>query len=327
MARRFFNTLLVGIEVPHQRSQPALQRAAQIARHAGARLTLFHAAFSPYAVGPNFYRSTLEQGVAKTLAERRAALEKLAAPLRKRGLKVTVKAVWDDPPYEAIVREALHSKPDLVVAESRRRSFGARVFLSNTDWQLIRLCPAPLLFVKQTKAYGKARVLAAIDPLHAHAKPARLDRRILEVAGAIADAHAGRLDVAHVWVPPSILTATTLAEPMAVYVDPKLDEAQERYVRRALERFVAPLGLPPGRLHLESGFAESVLPALARRLHTDILVMGAVSRRGLKRLFIGNTAERTIDDTACDLLVVKPRGFRTPVSRTATPVQLQPPSI
>jgi universal stress protein E len=57
------------------------------------------------------------------------------------------------------------------------------------------------------------------------------------------------------------------------------------------------------------------IPALARRLRSSIVVIGAVSRSGLKRLFIGNTAERVIDALSCDLLVVKPVGFRNRISR------------
>jgi hypothetical protein len=49
--------------------------------------------------------------------------------------------------------------------------------------------------------------------------------------------------------------------------------------------------------------------------------MGAVSRSGLKRVFIGNTAERVLESLTCDVLVVKaphgekavarkPRGMR-----------------
>ena len=45
--------------------------------------------------------------------------------------------------------------------------------------------------------------------------------------------------------------------------------------------------------------------------------MGAVSRSGLKRLIIGNTAERTLDLLACDVLIVKPARFanRVPLRR------------
>ena len=43
--------------------------------------------------------------------------------------------------------------------------------------------------------------------------------------------------------------------------------------------------------------------------------MGALARSGLKRLLIGNTAERVMDHLPCDLLVIKPKGFRSPVLR------------
>jgi universal stress protein E len=60
----------------------------------------------------------------------------------------------------------------------------------------------------------------------------------------------------------------------------------------------------------------NAIPELARRIHSDIVVMGAVSRSGLKRLFIGNTAERVVDDLGCDVLVVKPRQFPSKVTAT-----------
>ena len=37
--------------------------------------------------------------------------------------------------------------------------------------------------------------------------------------------------------------------------------------------------------------------------------MGAVSRSGLQRIFIGSTAERVLDRLPCDLIVVKRPGF------------------
>jgi universal stress protein E len=43
--------------------------------------------------------------------------------------------------------------------------------------------------------------------------------------------------------------------------------------------------------------------------------MGAVSRRGADRIFIGNTAEKVIDRVKCDVLVVKPAKFRSQVPR------------
>jgi universal stress protein E len=52
--------------------------------------------------------------------------------------------------------------------------------------------------------------------------------------------------------------------------------------------------------------------------------MGAISRTGLERLMLGSTAQRVMDRVPCDVLVIKPRGFRSPISRAA---RLAPPIV
>jgi hypothetical protein len=74
-------------------------------------------------------------------------------------------------------------------------------------------------------------------------------------------------------------------------------------------------GIPRSRCHLSMGEVAGQLSAFARRTGTAIVVMGAVSRSAIKRFFIGNAAERTLDRLNCDVLVVKPRGFRSGVER------------
>ena len=64
------------------------------------------------------------------------------------------------------------------------------------------------------------------------------------------------------------------------------------------------------------------ITATARRLSAAIVVMGAISRRGLKRIFIGNSAEQLLDELRCDLLVVKPAQFVTGVPRARRGVYL-----
>ena len=61
--------------------------------------------------------------------------------------------------------------------------------------------------------------------------------------------------------------------------------------------------------------------------------MGAVSRSGLKRVFIGNTAERVLNDLPCDVLVVKPAHFAKRVPdkvrgmRVVAPEPVVPPFV
>ena len=65
--------------------------------------------------------------------------------------------------------------------------------------------------------------------------------------------------------------------------------------------------------HLIAGLTHEELPELAEKMKADVVVMGAVSRNRWKRLFIGATAERTLEHLPCDLLIVKPDWFQTPV--------------
>ncbi len=52
---------------------------------------------------------------------------------------------------------------------------------------------------------------------------------------------------------------------------------------------------------------------LLRRERIDLIVMGTLARVGIPGLFIGNTAERTLDHVDCDILAIKPKEFVTPV--------------
>ncbi len=76
--------------------------------------------------------------------------------------------------------------------------------------------------------------------------------------------------------------------------------------------------------HLVEGPIQGAIESVARRTRASIVVMGAISRRGLRRLFIGNTAERLLGHLDCDVLVVKPPGFRSGVPARGRP---QPPRI
>ena len=69
------------------------------------------------------------------------------------------------------------------------------------------------------------------------------------------------------------------------------------------------------KIHVLNGEVAAAVPQLAAELRAQILVLGAISRRGLRRFAIGNTAERIIDESPCDLLIVKPPGFKPRLGR------------
>ena len=75
------------------------------------------------------------------------------------------------------------------------------------------------------------------------------------------------------------------------------------------------------------GNPPEALALTAKKQRIDVMVMGAISRSALSRFFIGNTAERVIDDVRCDVLVVKSPGFRPAVTRRVTRPVLGYPAV
>ncbi|MDH5275104.1 MAG: universal stress protein [Gammaproteobacteria bacterium] len=274
---------------PLQKGHPGLKKAASLARASRARLTLLSTFVLPQPM-VDVGRISAKEIVRAAIRDRRQKLEKLAAGLRRRGLQVQCVVEWDYPQHEALVRYVLKARPDVLVAESGRHGRIARWILSNTDWELIRSCPCPLWLVRSDSLPKKPTLLVAVDPGHADARRSRLDSRLLGAAQELAGRVGGAMAIVH-----------------ADHADDSQLDAVERLAKR--------YGVPPARRYVIPGKTTQVLPEVAEMTSADVLVLGAVSRSRLHQPFIGTTAERVIDRVECDLFVVKPVGYKSPVSR------------
>jgi universal stress protein E len=202
------------------------------------------------------------------------------------------------------LRQIKLTKPDLVLIEAHKHNVFARFLLTQTDFELIRHCPVPLLIVKGHAAWRSPSILAALDPFHSKDKPSKLDEVIIGAARAFAEKTSGTLHAAHIFKPllpylPSV-PGTTLIE-----VSGADKRTYEAAVRKHFYEAVARHGLPKSKAHLIGGDSMLALPELAHTLRAGLVVMGAVSRSALKRLFIGSTAEHVLDRLECDVLIVK----------------------
>jgi universal stress protein E len=297
------NTILVVIDLTAGSHQPALARAAWLAKQAGARLELFACDFDPDLDGGHVSAVWKASPGPREhlLLKRRTQLEELAAPLRKQGLKVTVDVVWDHPFELAIVKKAAAHDYWLVAKDTRHHNLLQRTLLTNVDWHLVRKCPVPLLLVKDRTIAAEPNVLAAVDPLNEHDKPAALDDRIFTFAADLARVLRGHLHVMH-----------SYSAPMGAELPPDVHKVIADEHRAAMRKFLDTHAALGGRSHLYEGLAHDCLQKAATEHGADFVVMGAIARRGLKRLFIGSTAERVLDRLPCDLVIIKPLEFEVP---------------
>jgi len=299
--------------------QPALLRAAWLAKSCGAELELLVCYYNEYLSGDRLFDSpSLEKARTEVIANQEKHLEELAEPIRKDGVTVTTTASWDHPLYEGIVRRAVASGADIVFKDTHHHSAVTRALLTNTDWNLIRTCPAPLWLVKPHELADPPVIMAAIDPMNQHDKPAALDDEILHLSKLLGGSVSGEVHAFHSYDPRiAVATATANAYiPVSLPFDEIEQQMHEDHEKRFNE-ITSFHGLDDDYAHLVAGLTHEELPAIANSLNADVVVMGAVARNRWKRLFIGATAERTLEHLPCDLLIVKPDWFQTPVeSRT-----------
>jgi universal stress protein E len=290
-------TILVVVDPATRDEQPVIERAAWLAARTGAALELFACDYdSEVDVGRVARVWTPPPGLRdRVLATHRQRLEDLAKPLRARGLAVDVDVVWERPLGDAIVKKAAALSPWLVAKDTFHYNVVQRTLLSNTDWELIRRCPAPLWLVKPRKLADAPKIMVAVDPLHEHDKPAQLDEALLEFGSDLARSAGGELHVLH---------AVTM--PMDLVLP--LDAARSIYAEHeaAMRRFVRTHDVPPQNVHTLQGPAHECLQRVAQEQAADFLVMGAIARYGWRKLVIGSTAERALDRLACDVVIIKP---------------------
>jgi universal stress protein E len=299
---------------PTASAHPAIERAAWLARHTAARLELFISDYAPQTADPRSHGAGANEARAALLERHRRRLDQLAQPLRSAGLAVEIDARLDYPLHDSIVKKAQDSSADFVVKDTHYHSVLKRSIFSNTDWNLIRNCAATLWLVKPRPPGQRPCFVAAVDPLHERDKPAELDHRIVKTAKALSEALGGELHVFHAFdVTAAIAISTDAMTPIALPINELADAIRAEH-HEAVEQLRKQHGVPPERTHVHQGGTRQLLLTLTERLRADAVVMGAVSRSGLKGLFIGNTAEDVLDRLHCDLVIVKPPGFRAVLS-------------
>ncbi|HEX6549048.1 MAG TPA: universal stress protein, partial [Gammaproteobacteria bacterium] len=176
------------------------------------------------------------------------------------------------------------------------------------DWQLLRECPAPLMLVRQHTGNTPRHIMAAVDPVAEHERPRGLNDVIMKAASILGMQCDAQVDVVHAfdYVP-------VLADPEGAagwVLDTTIYDELRKLHQSALKTLGDRYGVPEKQMHLLDGNAVTVLSEFARNHDIDLLVMGTMFRTRLERLAIGSTAESLLDNLDCDVLAIKPSGFR-----------------
>lgn len=285
--------ILVVIEAD-ELNQPALDKAAMLAKLADCEMELIVSDFNSFLEDGYFYDPMQAKELRYQHGEHRLAeLEAMAAPLRAQGLIVSVSTAWENPPHKGIVSRAKMLDASLVIKTTRKHKKLARHFLSNEDWELVRYCPVPLLLVKDLPWSLEPTFIAAVDPEHLHDKPANLDKKLISSTLALASICGGDVHLYH----------STWKSPLAGLYPLDADTGRSE---QALIALAKDYDIQEKVCHCDNEPVALSLPKLSEAIGASAVVMGAISRSRIDRIMIGSTAERLLDELGCDVFIIKP---------------------
>jgi len=319
-----FNQILCDI-TKQESSKVALDRAVTLAENNQARLTVVAVA-KPVSLGMGMpdggpISADLQAAMVSACAQRLKLSVGQYLPRVELNTKVLVGIQFME-----VVLEVLRNGHDLVVKAAEPLDWVDRL-LASEDMHLLRKCPCPVWLLKQSAGKKYRRILAAVDVDDAFTEPDLKSRRLLnqqivEFATSMAISDFAELHIVHAWeaIGERAMRGSFMPTPeekVIAYVD-QVRRQRKRNLAKLMTKVTGHLGqnaldyLKP-KVHVVKGWERKVIPALAKEIEADLVVMGTVARTGVPGFIMGNTAESILHQIDCSVLAIKPDGFVTPI--------------
>lgn len=306
-----YTNLLVVID-PSREQQPALSRAVTFANKCPSeiKITLFLAIYDfSYEMTSMLSadeRQAMRNGV---MRQREDWMKGVIREHHAQSLQPEVKVVWHNRPYECVIDQVFENGYDMVIKATHKHDKLGSVIFTPTDWHLLRKCPCPLLLVKEHGWPEKGKVVAAVHIASESETHSELNDKLVEEAMIMSE----MLDAE-----PHLVNAYP-ATPVNITIElPEFDPASYTDAVRghhltSMKSLRQKHHIAEEQTHVEEGLPEDVIPRVAKELDAELVILGTTGRTGLSAVFIGNTAEHTIDQLDCDLLAIKPDGYVSPL--------------
>jgi universal stress protein E len=260
---------------PTLAADPGFERALQAARMCAASLHIYSCVCKPPFVAEG---ESVTQALERFQSDAGRVLADLAARAELDGVACTVELGCSTDFRQDMVQAAARAHADLVFKYSFEHGVAQREMRETADWMLMRLSPCPVLMVKNRRDWSTRRVLAAVNFASHDLAHIKLNNQIVAEAQRFAHAYGSE------------------AHFVSAYADQNRAPDREEMARVC--------GVDVERMHLQQGAAASVIRDTAERIAADLILIGTVARSGLMGTVVGNTAERVLDETLSDVMVL-----------------------
>jgi universal stress protein E len=300
------------------RRSAALQRAAALASGTGASLHLCLVDYRPTLAGLKYADASVMKVMVDIYMKTRLDwLQSERAALASAGIRAECSAVWGRPAEDMILAKVQELKPSLLVKDVQSVPALARLFFTPLDWELLRLCPVPVMLVNPQSERLPKRIIATVDPVEAGRGAAELNDRVLQSARELASQCGAALHVVYVFTFDSPPVEGVAGVPVTAYA--RVRQELRTAHHKAFKRLMDSHKVPEDRRHfIEGPSTEAVIGDFASQHRTDLVVMGTVYRSAIDRFIFGSTAERTLSRLNCDVLALKSKPLMNGLRKRST---------
>jgi len=302
---------IIAVIDPTKDDQNALARSIDLAKKSGASITAFMTVYDfSYEMTTMLSGDEREAMRQAVLKDRELWLKDLISPYQN--ININTQVIWHNRPYEAIINTVINDKYDLVIKGTHQHGALKAVIFTPTDWHLVRKCPTPVLFVKDMQWPAQGNILAAVNAVSENEQHLSLNKRIIKDAQFLCELANAKLNLVNAYPATPVNIAIEIPE-----FNPGLyNESVKKHHIESTNELANEFNLTSDQCFIEEGLPEDVIPDVASRLNSELVVIGTVGRTGLSAALVGNTAEHVIDSLDCDVLALKPDGYVSPLAES-----------
>lgn len=313
--KQSFDSLLVALATTDNLDIPLL-RAAHIARQTQAQITVVLVAYDrTIELISSLSHQHGDRLKESFLSDKQVWLNQQFDRPELNNLKIKAKVCWHKHPHQAIADQITQFHYDLVIKGSALHSEFESLFITPTDWHLLRECHGPILLVKSSQqSADKPRILLAIDMDNHNADHHYFNSKMLQQANHLSGKLHSEVHLVNCY----------LEDDMSMAISPPADgkeavrngEKIRQQHLSELHQLAQQYHIDSENVHLVQGLADHVIPRVARDINAGLVILGSCGRTGLSESMFGHTAEHIFDQISCDMLALKPDESRLSLNHT-----------
>jgi nucleotide-binding universal stress UspA family protein len=298
-----------------------VEACIRVAKEAGSKLTMA-SVIRPAKSQVRFIRADFDFKKVEELLvqERHSQLEDSIRQVAPDEIEISTD-VYVGETVETIIKAVKEKPYDLLIKILRHSEGSMKPEFGSLDMRLMRSCPCTVAMARNVGETGTNRAVAALDFDEGDSILEDLNQEILESMSLLShkDYMAMKeIHVIHVW--------SVYGEQLFKRGPAKLPEDQfheiiqeeesnrRQWLQERIDRYCSTLDKTAAEhfnpeLVLLQGDPNTAIAQYTNEINADTLCMGTVSRSGLSRFLMGNTAESVLNSVHCSVVTHKPRGF------------------